>query len=87
MIVKDCVKSSKVVAGGGAVEMEISRTLKEYSRTIAGKQQLVVAAFARALEIIPRQLAENAGFDSTDILNKLRQFHTTAYVCPCVPGE
>lgn len=40
-----------------------------------GKQQLLIAAYAKALEVIPRQLCENAGFDSTDILNKLRQKH------------
>ena len=75
MIVKNCVRSMKVVAGGGATEMEISRMLKEQSRSIEGKQQLVMLAYARALELIPRQLADNAGFDATDILNRLRQKH------------
>lgn len=75
MIVKRAVKNHVVVAGGGACEMEISKYLREYSRTIAGKQQLLIAAFARALEVIPRQLCENAGFDGTDILNKLRMEH------------
>ena len=78
MIVKNCVRSMKVVAGGGATEMELSRVLREHSRTVEGKQQLVVAAFARAFELIPRQLADNAGFDSSDILNRLRQKHATA---------
>lgn len=78
MIVKNCVKSSTIVAGGGATELEISRTLKEFSRTLMGKEQLVVAAYAKALEMIPRQLADNAGFDSTDVLNRLRQKHATA---------
>jgi T-complex protein 1 subunit eta len=55
--------------------MELSKYLREYSRTILGKQQLVIAAFAKALEVIPRQVAANAGFDSTDILNLLRQKH------------
>lgn len=55
--------------------MELSRYLREYSRTIPGKQQLLIGAFAKALEVIPRQLCENAGFDSTDILNKLRKRH------------
>ncbi len=55
--------------------MEISKYLREYSRTIMGKQQLMIAAFAKALEVIPRQLCDNAGFDATDILNKLRQKH------------
>lgn len=75
MIVKRAVKNNVVVAGGGACEMEVSKHLREMSRSIAGKQQLLVAAFARALEIIPRQLCENAGFDGTDILNKLRMQH------------
>lgn len=55
--------------------MELSKYLREYARTIKGKQQLIIDAYARALEIIPRQLCDNAGFDSTDILNKLRMRH------------
>ena len=55
--------------------MELSKYLREYSRTVAGKQQFIIAAFARALEIIPRQLCDNAGFDATEILNKLRMRH------------
>jgi T-complex protein 1 subunit eta len=56
--------------------MEISKYLRDYSRTIAGKEQMIISSFARSFEIIPRQLCENAGFDSTDILNKLRKKHT-----------
>ena len=56
--------------------MEISKYLRDYSRTIAGKEQMILSAFARSFEIIPRQLCENAGFDATDILNKLRQKHS-----------
>lgn len=61
--------------GGGAIEMELSRHLRDYSRTIAGKEQLLIGAIAKALEVIPRQLCDNAGFDATNILNKLRQKH------------
>ncbi|KAJ8101566.1 chaperonin Cpn60/TCP-1 family [Lipomyces tetrasporus] len=75
MIVKRSVKNNAIVAGGGALEMEVSKYLRDYSRTIAGKQQLVVAAFAKALEVIPRQLCDNAGFDATDLLNRLRMRH------------
>lgn len=75
MIVKRAVKNNVVVGGGGACEMEISKYLREYSKTIPGKQQLIIAAFARALEVIPRQLCDNAGFDGTDVLNKLRMRH------------
>eukprot|EP00759_Apiculatamorpha_spiralis_P016111 PhF_6_TR22500/c1_g1_i1/m.31901/K09499/CCT7; T-complex protein 1 subunit eta len=78
MIVKRAVKNKAVVAGGGAIDMEISKSLREHSRTIRGKQQLVINSFARAMEVIPRLLAENSGFDSSDILNKLRHKHHTA---------
>ena len=69
------MKHNSIVAGGGAIEMELSRYLRDYSRKIEGKQQLIINAFAKALEVIPRQLAFNAGFDATDILNKIRQKH------------
>lgn len=75
MVVKRCLFSSSVVAGGGAVEVELARLLKEYSLTIEGKLQMIIAAYGKALEVIPRQLCDNAGFDCTDILNKLRQKH------------
>jgi len=76
MVVKRSIESSFVVAGGGAVEMELSRYLRSIALTIEGKEQLVILAFAKSLEIIPRQLCDNAGIDSTDILNQLRQKHS-----------
>lgn len=75
MIVKRAVKHSSVVAGGGAIEMELSKYLREYLKTVAGKQQLIIGAFARALEVIPRQLCENAGLDGIELLNILRSSH------------
>jgi T-complex protein 1 subunit eta len=75
MIVKRTMASRTVVAGGGAIEMEISSLLRTHSRSIQGKQQLVMNAFARALEVIPRNVAENAGIDSIDVLNRLRKEH------------
>lgn len=48
---------------------------RDHARAIPGKAQLFINAFARALEVIPRQLADNSGFDATDVLNKLRQKH------------
>ncbi|CAH0773645.1 unnamed protein product [Bemisia tabaci] len=75
MIVRRTLKSDAVVAGGGAVEMELSKHLRAFSRTIAGKEQLIIGAMAKALEAIPRQLCDNAGFDATNILNRLRMEH------------
>lgn len=56
--------------------MELSRHLKGYSRTIEGKLQLIINSYAKALEVIPKQISENAGFDPTDIMNLLRQKHS-----------
>jgi len=75
MIVKSAMKSTKIVGGGGAIELELARYLKEYSRTISGKQQKVIERFAKALETIPRTLIQNSGGDATDILAKLRTKH------------
>jgi T-complex protein 1 subunit eta len=63
------------VAGGGATEMELSRGLRENAIKVAGKEQLVMNMFAKALEVIPRTIADNAGLDSLDIINKLRTKH------------
>jgi len=79
MIVRRAIKNDAVVAGGGAIEMELSRILRDHSRSIAGKEQLIFAAMARAFEVIPRQLCDNAGFDATNILNKLRQKHAQGH--------
>ncbi|VDM28578.1 unnamed protein product [Toxocara canis] len=75
MIVRRAKKNDSIVAGGGAVEMELSRHLREIAGTIAGKEQFFWQAFARMFEIIPQQLCYNAGIDATDILNKLRHKH------------
>eukprot|EP00667_Euglena_gracilis_P007729 EG_transcript_7809 len=75
MIVRKGRKQGAVVPGGGAVEMELSRYLREHSRTIKGKAQIIMNMYAKALEVIPRCLADNAGFDSIDVLNKLRYMH------------
>lgn len=77
MIVRRALKTARIVPGGGAIEMELSKFLRGHARQIYGKSQLIINSFAKALEIIPRQLSDNAGFDSTDILNRLRQKHAT----------
>jgi len=69
------LKNPSVIAGGGAIEMELSAHLRDFSRTIYGKQQLLIGAYAKALEVIPRQVSSNAGMDPTDVLNKLRMKH------------
>ncbi|KZT54678.1 hypothetical protein CALCODRAFT_376877 [Calocera cornea HHB12733] len=74
-VVRRAVKSGEIVAGGGAMEMDLSAYIRKEALKVAGKQQLILTAVARALETIPRQIATNAGLDATDVLNKLRQRH------------
>jgi chaperonin GroEL (HSP60 family) len=74
-VVSDVTENNKIVAGGGAIEVEIAKELRNYSTKIGGRQQLAVEAFADAVEVIPRTLAENAGLEPIDILIELRQVH------------
>ncbi len=74
-VVKTALESGKVVAGGGAPEIELSLRLKQWAPMLGGREQLAAEAFANALEIIPRSLAENAGLDPIDILVELRRAH------------
>jgi thermosome len=69
------VEDKKVVAGGGAPETELSLRLHEYAATVGGRAQLAINAFADALEVIPRTLAENAGLDPIDMLVEIRAAH------------
>jgi len=69
------VEDKKVVAGGGAPETELSLRLREYAASVGGRAQLAIEAFASALEIIPRTLAENAGLDPIDMLVEIRAAH------------
>jgi thermosome len=65
----------KCVAGGGAVEVELAKKIREFAESLSGREQLAVQAFAETLEIIPRTLAENAGLDPIDILTELKSKH------------
>ncbi|ACV25036.1 thermosome subunit alpha [Methanocaldococcus fervens] len=74
-VVKCALEEGKIVAGGGATEIELAKRLRKFAETVAGREQLAVRAFADALEVIPRTLAENSGLDPIDMLVKLRAAH------------
>jgi len=74
-VVRDVVKEPKIMAGGGAPELEVARLLREYGETLPGREQLAVAQFSEALESVPTTLAENAGLDPIDIISELRARH------------
>ena len=75
--VASALKSGKIVAGAGAVEIELAKKLREYSKSLGGREQLAVEEFASALEFIPLTLAENAGLDPIDVLTELKAAHET----------
>nr|WP_049926000.1 thermosome subunit beta [Natronomonas moolapensis] len=74
-VVAQTVSDGRVLAGGGAIEVEVARRVREYADSVSGREQLAVEAFADALELVPRVLAENAGLDSIDTLVDLRAAH------------
>jgi thermosome len=73
--VTSSVVDGKIVAGAGAPEAEVSSKLKKFAEQFSGREQLAIKAFADALEVLPRSLAENAGLDPIDILVELRAAH------------
>ena len=74
-VIKDVFEEPKIVAGGSAPELEMSRVLKAYAGTLPGREQLAVKIFAEALEAVAITLTENAGLDPIDILSELRARH------------
>ncbi len=79
-VLRNVLRDPKVVGGGGAPEVELALKLREFARTVGGKQQLAVEAFADALEEIPTILAESAGLDALESIMKLRQHHADGKV-------
>jgi thermosome len=73
--VSSALRNGRVVGGGGATEVELAQELRDYADSVGGREQLAINAFADALEVIPRTLAENAGFDPIDTLVDLRNKH------------
>jgi T-complex protein 1 subunit alpha len=77
-VIKRTLESGSVVPGGGAVETALSIYLENYATTLGSREQLAIAEFAAALLTIPKTLAMNAAKDSTDLIAKLRAYHSAA---------
>lgn len=91
-VLSQTVKETRVVLGGGCAEMLMSVAVEDAAKTVKGKKALAVEAFARALRQIPTILADNAGYDSSDLVTRLRAAHYEgksdaglgAYITSCV---
>jgi thermosome len=77
-VVSDVVETNRIVAGGGAVEVEVAKDLRNYATKVGGREQLAVESFADAIEIVPKTLAENAGLEAIDVIVDLRAAHEKA---------
>lgn len=74
-VLSQTVKETRVVLGGGCSEMLMSCAIDEASRKVKGKKAIAVQSFAHALRQIPTILADNAGYDSSDLVTRLRAAH------------
>ena len=76
-VIAKLMDTQTVVAGGGAIYMELSKRLRSYAVEVSGKEQLAITAFALALEQIPKTLISNAGLDEIEKITELRAAHKT----------
>ncbi len=74
-VIADVTETPRMVAGGGSIEVELSKVARAYATQEGGREQLAIEAFADALEVIPRTLAENAGLDTLDTMVAIRAAH------------
>jgi thermosome len=74
-VVKVALEDGKMTPGGGAAAIEIAMSLREYATTVGGREQMAIEAFANAVEIVPKTLAENAGLDPIDMMIEVRTAH------------
>ena len=74
-VVKAAIEMPYILPGGGASEIELAKHLRAYASSIGGKEQLAIEIYANALEIIPKTLVENAGYNPVDLIVELRSKH------------
>jgi len=74
-VVKVALEDGKMTAGGGSAATEISMQLREYATSVGGREQMAIEAFANAIEVVPKTLAENAGLDPIDMMINVRRAH------------
>ena len=89
-VLATALKFGKVVSGGGAIEIELGLRLKKLAPRVGGREQLAIEAFSKALDIIPRSLADNAGLSAIDLLVKAKSDHGAGkktYGIDVVSGE
>lgn len=78
--IRNIIEDPRIIPGGGASEIELSRCLGQYAQTFEGKEQLAILAYAEAIMIVPQTLADNAGLDPLQILTELKAKHSEGMI-------
>ena len=71
-VLSQTTRETKTCLGGGSAEMNMSKAVDQAAANITGKKSLAVESFAHALRQLPLILADNAGYDSSELVSKLR---------------
>ena len=79
-VVGVAIEDGKINTGGGSMASEIALKLRDFASSVGGREQMAIDAFADAVEVVPRTLAENAGLDPIDIMLELRKAHKSGKV-------
>jgi len=74
-VVKIALEDGKMTAGGGSTAISVSMALRDYAPSVGGREQMAIEAYANAIEIVPKTLAENAGLDPIDMMIEMRRVH------------
>lgn len=74
-VLSSIVKEPQVIFGGGSAEMLMADAVDNLARTVMGKQQMAIEAFASALRSLPTIIADNGGFDSANLVSQLKTLH------------
>jgi len=74
-VLSQMVKEPRIVFGGGCAEMLMAKAVEEAASHTPGKKAMAIEAFSRALRSLPQIIADNAGYDSTELVSQLKAAH------------
>ncbi|KAG7497937.1 T-complex protein 1 subunit beta [Solea senegalensis] len=74
-VLAQTVKEPRTVYGGGCSEMLMAKVVTDLANKTPGKEAVAMESFAKALRMLPTIIADNAGYDSADLVAQLRAAH------------
>jgi T-complex protein 1 subunit beta len=86
-ILSQVIRNPQMVWGAGAIETQIASDLEKFSKKFTGKKGIIIKSFAKAVQNLPRIIADNAGIDSTNLINELKIAHENDKKKSCLDLE